>query len=107
MISQQALNLRAQFTLTRTHPHPPTHTHPHTHLQVIVSTKVEGHENPVAELAPGFALLGSIMQRFDSVTDCYEPVEDGLSNRCFISKSYDETSHFQSAADDVLDMYYR
>ena len=34
---------------------------------VIVSTKVEGHENPVAELAPGFALLGSIMQRFDSV----------------------------------------
>ena len=47
------------------------------------------------------------MQRFDSVTDCFEPLEDGLTNRCFISKSYDETSHFRTAADDVLDMYYR
>eukprot|EP00618_Florenciella_parvula_P007256 CAMPEP_0119480040 /NCGR_PEP_ID=MMETSP1344-20130328/9032_1 /TAXON_ID=236787 /ORGANISM="Florenciella parvula, Strain CCMP2471" /LENGTH=504 /DNA_ID=CAMNT_0007514319 /DNA_START=27 /DNA_END=1541 /DNA_ORIENTATION=+ len=74
----------------------------------IVSTRVEGHQNPVSEVEPGIALLGAgILQRFDSVSDCYEPVEDGLSNKCFISKSYDETSHFKTAADDVLDMYYR
>lgn len=74
---------------------------------VIVSTQVEGHENPLAELEPGIALLGPIMQRFDAVTDCYEPIDDGLTDRCFISKSYDDTSHFKTAADDVLDMYHR
>lgn len=74
---------------------------------VILSTKVEGHENPVAELDAGIALIGDIMHRFDDVSDCYEPLEDGLTNKCFISKTYDETSHFQSAADDVLDMYFR
>jgi Rab GDP dissociation inhibitor len=45
--------------------------------------------------------------RFDSVTDLLEPVEDGRRDNCFISKSYDATSHFETAADDVLSLYTR
>ena len=45
--------------------------------------------------------------RFDSVSDLLEPVSDGLKNHCFISKSYDATSHFETAANDVLSIYVR
>lgn len=45
--------------------------------------------------------------RFDSVSDLLEPVSDGLKNHCFISKSYDATSHFETAANDVLSLYER
>ena len=72
----------------------------------IVSTTVETG-NPINELQPGLALLGKILERFDAVTDLVEPVTDGLRDRCFISKIYDATSHFETAANDVLSLYER
>ncbi len=72
----------------------------------IVSTTVET-ANPSEEVAAGIALLGPLLQRFDSVSPTYEPIGDGTDNRCFITKSYDATSHFETAADDVLEMYER
>lgn len=72
----------------------------------IVSTTVET-SNPIQELAPGFNLLGNISERFDSVTDLYEPLANGRDDNCYISKSYDATSHFETAANDVLDLYER
>lgn len=99
----------------------------------IVSTTVET-SNPIQELAPGFNLLGSIMERsviscsisrrnddfsnnhpfifflchrFDSVTDLYEPVTNGRDDNCYVSKSYDATSHFETAANDVLSLFER
>ena len=53
------------------------------------------------------ALLGPVKERFDSCEDTFEPIQGGLEDRCFISKSYDDSSHFKSAAEDVLDMYQR
>ena len=47
------------------------------------------------------------IDRFDNVSDTYEPIEDGTKDSCFISKSYDATSHFETTADDVLEMYAR
>jgi Rab GDP dissociation inhibitor len=75
----------------------------------IVSTKVDDERaaDPYAELAHGIALLGQIQERFDSVADTFEPVGSGLEDRCFISKSYDDSSHFKTAAEDVLDLYER
>lgn len=32
---------------------------------------------------------------------------DGRTDKCFISKSYDATSHFETAANDVLSLYHR
>jgi Rab GDP dissociation inhibitor len=72
----------------------------------IVSTTVETAD-PIRELESGFMLLGKIMERFDSISDLYEPVNDGRANHCYISKSYDASSHFETAANDVLDLYER
>ena len=47
------------------------------------------------------------MNTFIKVYDTYEPLEDGVRDRLFISKSYDATSHFESACDDVLTLYER
>lgn len=42
---------------------------------------------------------------FDSVSDLLEPVANGKSDNCFISKSYDAASHFEACAEDVLGLY--
>ena len=72
----------------------------------IASTTVET-SNPSTELNSGLALMGQILQRFDSVADCYEPVEDGTADRCFISSSFDSNSHFENDCDDLLGLYER
>ncbi|GAX81349.1 hypothetical protein CEUSTIGMA_g8780.t1 [Chlamydomonas eustigma] len=72
----------------------------------FVSTTVET-ANPEAELAPGLALLGPIDDKFIEVQDVYEPIADGRSDKCFISKGYDATSHFETTVEDVLEMYKR
>jgi len=72
----------------------------------IVSTTVETSD-PYAELQPGFSLLGDVIERFDEISDLKEPVSNGHDDNCFISRSYDATSHFESMADDVLDIYKR
>ena len=48
-----------------------------------------------------------ISNSFDAVTDLLEPVTDGRADNCFISKSYDAASHFETCAEDVLSMYSR
>ena len=73
----------------------------------IVSTTVENEADPISELNPGIALLGTIMERFDSVCPLYEPVGDGSDDKMFLTKSYDATSHFETVADDVLSLYER
>jgi Rab GDP dissociation inhibitor len=72
----------------------------------FVSTTVET-SNPEAELAPGLALLGPIDEKFVEVRDVYEPLANGTADKCFISKGYDATSHFETTVEDVLDMYRR
>jgi len=72
----------------------------------IVSTTVET-SRPLDELKPGIDLLGPLLERFDSVSDLLEPIAEGNKDRCFLSKSYDATSHFETAANDVLSLYFR
>ncbi|TPX48302.1 hypothetical protein SeMB42_g02661 [Synchytrium endobioticum] len=72
----------------------------------IVSTLVET-DNPEKECAPGLALLGQIAEKFVSVSDIYEPVEDGTATGLFISSSYDATSHFETVCQDVKSLYKR
>uniref|UniRef100_A0A7S0WVJ5 Guanosine nucleotide diphosphate dissociation inhibitor n=1 Tax=Chlamydomonas leiostraca TaxID=1034604 RepID=A0A7S0WVJ5_9CHLO len=72
----------------------------------FVSTTVET-ANPEAELAPGLALLGPVDEKFVEVRDVFEPVEDGSNDKCFISKGYDPTTHFETTVEDVLAMYRR
>uniref|UniRef100_A0A2M4A4X2 Rab GDP dissociation inhibitor n=1 Tax=Anopheles triannulatus TaxID=58253 RepID=A0A2M4A4X2_9DIPT len=72
----------------------------------MVSTTVET-SNPEAEIKPGLDLLGPIAQKFISVSDYYEPTDDGLQSQVFISQSYDATTHFETTCLDVLDIFKR
>ena len=72
----------------------------------IVSTIAE-KPTPDEDVAPGLQLLGPILKRFTSVSTNYEPTGDGSSDKCFISKSFDGTSHFEADCDDLLSLYKR
>jgi len=72
----------------------------------IVSTKMEVGK-PEEEIAPGLKLLGPILQRFTSIATTYEPVSSGATDKCFISSSFDGTSHFENDCDDLLSLYKR
>jgi len=72
----------------------------------IVSTIVETN-NPEAEIKVGLDLLGTIEEKFVGVSDVFAPLSDGTSDKLFISKSYDSTSHFQTVTADVRDIYKR
>ena len=72
----------------------------------IVSTTVET-DNPEDEVQIALDLLNPIDEKFIDVAPVYKPKGDGKDDNMFISKSYDATSHFESACDDILDMYQR
>ena len=44
---------------------------------------------------------------FVSVSDTYEPIADGSNSNLWITTSYDATSHFESASEEILDMYQK
>ncbi|TVY68673.1 Rab GDP-dissociation inhibitor [Lachnellula suecica] len=74
----------------------------------IVSTIAETTANHHLELAPGFERLGRIEEKFmGPPIPLYEPLESGVNDNIFISKSYDATSHFETTTDDVRDIYRR
>jgi Rab GDP dissociation inhibitor len=72
----------------------------------MVSTAVETN-TPEQEIQPAIALLGPILEMFVSVSVLYDPLEDGKSNNLWITKSYDPSSHFEVASNDILDIYQR
>lgn len=79
---------------------------PQGHYIAIVSTTVET-DNPLEEVKPGLEMLGNILEQFVYILDTYEPIDDGKNDGVFISKSYDATSHFESAAKDIINIYER
>lgn len=81
-------------------------TTPEGRFLALVSTTVET-DDPEEEVRPGIELLGDVIESFVAIDDLYEPKEDGKKNRCFVTKSYDATTHFETAVDDVFDVYKR
>jgi Rab GDP dissociation inhibitor len=74
----------------------------------IVSTIAETSANHHLELQAGLERLGKIEEKFmGPPIPLYEPLESGGSDRIYISKSYDATSHFETTTDDVKDIYRR
>jgi len=73
---------------------------------VLISSIVETSD-PVGELKPAFDLLGPVEFQFDNVSDLLEPVDGGSASKVFITTSYDPTSHFEEATEDVLSVYKR
>ena len=44
---------------------------------------------------------------FVSVSNVYEPTSSGKDNNLWITSSYDATSHFESASEEILDIYQK
>lgn len=99
---------------------------PKGYFIAIVSTIAEGSSNHHLELQPGLDRLGKIEEKFfGPPIPLYEPLESGLNDNIFLSKSYDATSHFETTTgmnilsheprvlmltwwiDDVRDIYRR
>ncbi|KAI6162071.1 GDP dissociation inhibitor [Pisolithus thermaeus] len=72
----------------------------------IVSTIVETAK-PELEILPGLQLLGSIYEKFVTVSPLYIPLSTGEADNIFITRSYDATSHFETVVDDVKDVWQR
>ncbi|KAM0842470.1 hypothetical protein ACQ4PT_058359 [Festuca glaucescens] len=70
----------------------------------FVSAEAES-ENIQSELKPGIDLLGPVDELFFDMYDRYEPVNEPSLDNCFISTSYDATTHFETTVTDVLNMY--
>lgn len=70
----------------------------------VVSTNVETKE-PEKELDVAMKFLGKVDEKFFWVTDCYVPVNDSEKDGCFITSSYDATSHFTTCTAEVLGVY--
>jgi Rab GDP dissociation inhibitor len=45
------------------------------------------------------------MEMFISVSTIFEPLEDGKNSNLWITKSYDPSSHFEMASNDILEIY--
>ncbi|ONM26531.1 Guanosine nucleotide diphosphate dissociation inhibitor 2 [Zea mays] len=70
----------------------------------FVSAEAET-DNPQSKLKPGIDLLGSVDEIFYDIYDRYEPVNEPSLDNCFVSTSYDATTHFETTVTDVLNMY--
>lgn len=67
----------------------------------IISATVET-ANPEEEIAPAVGLLGDVLEMFVSVSNVYEAAQDGSDSNLWITSSYDATSHFESASEEIL-----
>lgn len=70
----------------------------------IISTTVET-SNPESELKLAYELIGPVLHKFTTFEDIYEPASNDFSDNVFITKTLDPTSHFETAAENVLEIY--
>lgn len=70
----------------------------------IISTTVET-PNPLREIAPAMAIIGPVDDTFVQISDVYVPTEKGSTDNVYVTESYDATSHFESASNDVLRLW--
>ncbi|KAI5661333.1 hypothetical protein M9H77_20656 [Catharanthus roseus] len=70
----------------------------------FVATEAET-DDPETELKPGVDLLGATDEIFYETYDRFEPTNNPDADNCFISASYDPTTHFETTVTDVLAIY--
>jgi Rab GDP dissociation inhibitor len=72
----------------------------------IIATTVET-DKPQDEIKIALGLLGKVEKTFISIVDTYGPKEDGKKDGVFISSSVDSSTHFETTAQDALNLYER
>lgn len=51
--------------------------------------------------------MGGCLEVFIQISDIEVPTNDPLADGLWVSESYDATSHFETASEDVLQIYER
>jgi len=69
----------------------------------IISASVETSD-PEKEIQPALDLLGAVKEKFITISDHIVPASN-FSDNIFITNTMDPTSHFESATDNVLELY--
>ena len=59
------------------------------------------------ELSAGLASVKGIVRIFYDMYDMMVPKATGEKERCFLTQSFDPTTHFETAISDVLAVYKR
>lgn len=75
----------------------------------IISSNVET-TNPEQEFAKVLEMIapgGSYKEKFFATYDQYVPVTTGIEDKCYVTKSLDATSNFQTTCADIEDLYRR
>jgi len=72
----------------------------------MISTTVET-DNPEKEIQPALELLGGVIEMFVQVSPLYVALDDGTKDNLYVTRSYDATSHFETATDEILEIYTR
>jgi Rab GDP dissociation inhibitor len=72
----------------------------------IIATTVETSK-PLDELKVAFGLLGKVEKYFVSIVDTFVPKSDGRQDGLFVSRSMDASTHFETTAQEALDLYER
>ncbi|XP_026384345.1 guanosine nucleotide diphosphate dissociation inhibitor 1-like [Papaver somniferum] len=73
---------------------------------VFVSTEAET-DHPETQLQPGIELLGPVDETFFDIYEKYEPINKDIDDNCYLLRSYDATTHFESTVTEVIAMYSR
>jgi len=71
----------------------------------VISTDVETND-PHSEIKPAFEVIGEPCEMFVTISEMHEPIDQGKAkDNIYVTKTLDATSHFESAAEDVLRIY--
>ena len=70
----------------------------------IISTNVET-DNPAAEIEVAMNLIGPVLEKFDKVSEIYQPIDTSFKDNVYITTSFDPQSHFENDTDNVIDIY--
>nr|CAA63653.1 rabGDI [Plasmodium falciparum 3D7] len=70
----------------------------------IVSATVETN-NPIKEIEKPLELLGTIEEKFVKISDLYVSTSKKPADNIFVTSSYDATSHFETATNDLLQIW--
>ena len=70
----------------------------------IISTIAET-DKPETEIEVAMDIVGPILEKFDKVSEIYQPIDTTFKGNVFITSSFDPQSHFENDTDNVLEIY--
>ena len=52
-------------------------------------------------------IIGPYLEKFDKISEIYEPIDNSFKDNVYITSSFDPQSHFENDTDNVIDIYQK